>query len=83
MNYVDLPNISLVTSNHFSLRVDCAKAISAVEIQAQRAASGTDSAIQLRDFFIACANAADKAAGGTGTAVTKKATTKSATTVSE
>ncbi|KAF1043420.1 MAG: hypothetical protein GAK35_02204 [Herbaspirillum frisingense] len=67
MKYVDLPNLALVTSNHFDLRVDCARAISNVEIQASRAASGKDSATQLRDFFLACANAADKAAGGTGT----------------
>lgn len=68
MNYADLVSPGIVNGG-FRLRLDCAKAISAVEIVAQTGPSGVTTAQNLRDFFIACANAADKAAGGDGTAV--------------
>lgn len=68
MNYADLVSPGLINGG-FRLRLDCAKAISAVEIVAKTGASGITTAEKLRDFFIECANAADKAAGGDGTSV--------------
>jgi hypothetical protein len=70
MLYDKLPNVGDICSTGFRLRVDCAHAVSAVEIAAGGSASGKASAAKLRDFFIACANAADKAAGNSGSAVT-------------
>lgn len=68
MNYADLMSPGLI--NHgFRLRLDCAKAISAVEIVAKTGTAGIATATKLRDFFIACANKADVAAGGDGTSV--------------
>lgn len=69
MLYDKLPNVGDICSSGFDLRVDCAQAVSAVEIAAGSGASGLTSAAKLRDFFIAAANAADKAAGGSGSAV--------------
>lgn len=68
MNYADLVSPGIVNGG-FRLRLDCAKAISAVEIVSKTGAGGIATAQGLRDFFIACANHADKAAGGDGTAV--------------
>jgi len=74
MLYEKLPNIGDICSTGFSLRVNCADAISAVEIAAGQSASGKTSATALRDYFIACANAADKAAGGSGAGVVANGT---------
>jgi hypothetical protein len=68
MNYADLVSPGLVNGG-FRLRLDCARAISAVEIVAHTGDGGIATAQKLRDFFIACANAADKAAGGSGSDV--------------
>lgn len=68
MNYADLKSPGLINGG-FRLRLDCAKAISAVEIVSRTGASGLVTAASLRDFFIECANRADMAAGGDGTAV--------------
>lgn len=69
MNYADLVSPG-VLNNSFRLRMDCAKAISAVEIVSKTGVAGITTAEVLRDFFIACANKADIAAGNSGTAVT-------------
>jgi len=61
-----LPDIQKVVSDGDDLRADTADAITAVEIAAKRSASGLAAAGKLRDFFIAAANAADRAAGGDG-----------------
>ncbi|MEX3785579.1 hypothetical protein [Paraburkholderia sp. BR14374] len=58
-----LPNISNIVSEGDDLRQDTADAITAVEIVAAYGAGGKASAGQLRDFFIAAANAAHKATG--------------------
>lgn len=68
MNYADLVSPGIVNGG-FRLRLDCAKAISAVEIVSQTGAAGVATAAGLRDFFIECANRADVAAGGDGTSV--------------
>ncbi|WP_397473747.1 hypothetical protein [Pusillimonas sp.] len=68
MNYADLMSPGII-NNGFRLRLDCAKAISAVELVAQTGSAGIETAQTLRDFFIECANAADKAAGGSGSDV--------------
>jgi len=65
MNYVDLPDLRHNVRG-FGLRVDAARAISHVEVAAMNGVSDTTAAESLRDFFVACANAADKAAGGNG-----------------
>lgn len=57
MNYVNLPNLSLVTTNHFELRVQAARAVSSLEVQAARGVDVSAAATQLRDFFWACSNA--------------------------
>jgi hypothetical protein len=67
MDFVNLPNIMSVVRG-FDLRVDAARAISHVE-QNKAYGSSIVPAQTLRDFFIACANAADKAADGDGTRV--------------
>jgi hypothetical protein len=60
-------------SDGADLRFDAAAAISFVEVAAGRSASGKTSAALLRDFFIACANASDIAAGGLGLLTAAKA----------
>jgi hypothetical protein len=64
-----LPKLEGTINNGADIRYDTADAISFVEVAAKRAASGVTSAHMLRDFYIAAANAADKAAGGSGDAV--------------
>jgi len=68
MNYVDLPDLRHIVRG-FSLRVDAARAISQVEMNAVSGVASTEAAENLRDFFVAAANAADKAAGGNGSRV--------------
>lgn len=68
MDYVKLPDLRRVVRG-FDLRVDAARALSHVELASLSSMDKTP-ATDLRDFFIACANAADKAAGGSGFAVT-------------
>lgn len=65
MDYVKLPSPGLV-NRAFDLRKDAARAISHVETAARNGAGGVASAQALRSFFLACANACDVAAGGTG-----------------
>jgi len=65
MNYVDLPDVRHVVRG-FKLRVDAARAVSQVELLAASGAASVEAAESLRDFFVAAANAADKAAGGNG-----------------
>lgn len=65
MDYVDLPSPGQV-NRAFDLRKDAARAISHVQIAAAHGAGGLASAETLRDFFVACANAADLASGGAG-----------------
>jgi hypothetical protein len=60
-----LPSIERVVNDGGDLREDTAAAISYVELVQSRNPSATSAAV-LRDFFIAAANAADKAAGGLG-----------------
>lgn len=62
----NLPRLEGTINDGADLRMDAAAAISFVEVAASRSASGLVSAAALRDFFIACANASDKAAGGLG-----------------
>jgi hypothetical protein len=62
----NLPSLERTVSTGAALRFASSDAISYVEVAAQRADSGKVTAAKLRDFFIACANAADKAAGGAG-----------------
>ncbi len=72
MLYEKLPYIGGQVTNGFDLRVDAAKAISAVEIQAGYGTSGQASAQALRDFFIACANACNAVAPAADAAKTVK-----------
>ncbi|AQT27768.1 hypothetical protein HOR67_gp06 [Ralstonia phage RS-PI-1] len=68
MNFVNLPDLRRVVRG-FDLRVDAARAISHVELAAAHGSTNTDAATDLRTFFIACANHADKVLGGSGTRV--------------
>ncbi|MCD9228591.1 hypothetical protein ACPPTR_19480 [Ralstonia pseudosolanacearum] len=72
MLYEKLPNVGPYVTNGFDLRVDAARAISAVEIQAGYGASGQGSAQALRDFFVACANACNAVAPAADAAKTVK-----------
>jgi len=68
MNYVDLPDLRHVVRG-FKLRVDAARAISHAETSAANGAVSKEAATNLRDFFVAAANAADKVTGGNGSRI--------------
>lgn len=68
MQPVDLP-VPAHNEHLYRLRADCAKAITSAEQARTVRATGIPLAETLRDFFIDCANQADRAAGGDGTAV--------------
>jgi len=68
MDYVNLPDLRHVMRG-FNLRVDAARAISHVETSAMNGTTSVEAAENLRDFFVAAANAADKVAGGNGNRV--------------
>jgi hypothetical protein len=61
-----LPSLERCVSGGADLRYDAADAISYVQLAAPKGSGGVASAKKLRDFFIACANACDTAAGGDG-----------------
>lgn len=65
----NLPSIERNVSDGADLRFDSAAAISFIEVQAGRSASGKASAALLRDFFIACANGCNVASGNVLTTV--------------
>lgn len=67
MQYDKLPYVGDICSTGFELRTASADAISAVEIAAGYGDSGKTSAAQLRDFFIACANACHAVTGAAKT----------------
>jgi len=68
MDYVTLPDLRDVVRG-FQLRMDAAQAISHVEVAASNGSTSPAAAEALRTFFVACANAADKAIGGSGSRV--------------
>lgn len=68
MDFVNLPDLRRVVRG-FDLRVDAARAISHVELAKAAGSVNVDAPTDLRTFFIACANAADKVLGGDGTRV--------------